>query len=349
LARLTCALLVTALLAAGCGSSTATKVKQRPTPRPLPAQASPDPTPSPDPSPSPAPPSPVAPVMVPQVVAPPPPPPRPAPVFGFDFSPYTQGDGPGFAVPDSRITSLLGVLRGRSTWIKVAGSTGGLANIPRLAHEMGFKVAAAAYINGDPSFDAAEVAQLEKSIKAGYVDLAMVGSEAVWDHFITADALAAEMDTVRGDIRGVSSVPVTTVEPDQSWFDHPQLAQHADVVVANVTPFSFHVPYSQSLAWVQQHYNRLVHATGKTVYIGETEWASEGGSFGGAVANPYNSARYFAAIEHWARPNHVGVFYFEAFDEPWLSQSDSSYGPHWGVFTTSGAIKPGMEDGFLTP
>jgi len=259
------------------------------------------------------------------------------------------GDSPGSPVPDSRIVSLLSVLRGKTAWIKIGGSTNGMTNVPRIAKSMGFKVAATAYLNGDAQSEASEINQLESDIRAGYVDLAMVGSEAVWVHVKTADQLAALMDQVRADTG--RRVPVGTVEPDQAWFDHPVLAQHADVVVANITPFSFHVSFDQSLPWLQDHYQRLQRSTGRTVYIGETEWATDGGYFkpGGPVANLPYATRYFAAVEHWARSNHVGVFYFEAFDEPWLSSADSVFGPHWGVFTSQGIMKPGMGAGFQTP
>lgn len=331
-------LLLFALAAGGCGQAQVS-AKPRPVPSPSPATSS---LPSDSPSAGT-----VAATAAPTVVAQPPPSPVFAPVFGFDFSPFTVGDRPGDDVPDSRITSLLGVLKGRSAWVKIGSVTGGEANVPRIAKSMGFKVAATAYLSGDAAHDTPEVQQLEADINAGYVDLAMVGSEAVWIHAITAEALATEMDTVRSDIK--ARVPVATVEPDQAWFDHPILAQHADVVVANITPFSFHVPYDHALAWFKDRYAKLQQLSGRTVYVGETEWASAGGDFGGSIANQYYATHYFAAIEHWARPNHVGVFYFEAFDEPWLSSTDSKYGPHWGVFTSAGVLKSGMEDGFLTP
>jgi GPH family glycoside/pentoside/hexuronide:cation symporter len=260
-----------------------------------------------------------------------------------------MGDGPGSVVPDERISSLLGILRGKTTWIKIGGSTGAMTNVPRIAHSMGFKVAATAYLNGDANTETAEIHQLEANVMAGYVDLALVGSEAVWIKVKTADALGALMDQVRGDIG--RRVSVGTTEPDQAWFDNPGLAQHADLVVANITPFSFHVSYDRSMGWLQDRYGRLQRQTGKPVFIGETEWATDGGYFnpGGPTANLYYATRYFANVEHWARPNHVIVFYFEAFDEPWLSKADSVFGPHWGVFTSQGAMKPGMEGGFQTP
>jgi len=287
------------------------------------------------------------------VAAAPPPPPSAAQIFGVDFSPYTVGDGPGAAVPDSRIQTQLAALRGKTQWIKIAGVTGGLADVPQIAHGMGFHVAAAAYVNTDAKFNQAEYDQLLADVRAGYIDLALIGSEAVWDHFMGANDLAARMNQFRSDIRAFSRIPVATVEPDQAWLDNPVLGTNTDVVVANVTPFSFAVPYGQALGWFQQHYYALANRYHKPVFVGETEWPSDGGAFCGrtscAVANAANAAGYFAAIEHWARPRGINVFYFEAFDEPWLQQADSKYGPHWGIFTSAGQMKPGMDQGFLTP
>jgi glucan 1,3-beta-glucosidase len=266
------------------------------------------------------------------------------PVFGFNYGPYTAGDAPGARVPDARIKARLRILKGKARWIKVPAVSGGIANVPQIAHRMGFKVAASAYITNDPKLEAAEIKQLEIDINNGWVDLAAVGNESVWQKFKTVPQLEADLDRVRSDVRG--RVPLTTIEPDLVWMQHPELAQHVDVVVANITPFSLEHPYPEALSYVTKSYADLGQLTHKQVWIGETEWATEGGLHGSALANLDNATNYFAQVEHWARQNKVKMFYFEAFDEPWLGKIERGFGDHWGVFTSTGSLKHGMARGF---
>jgi len=265
------------------------------------------------------------------------------PVYGVDYGPWTQGDQPGPQVPDDRIRQQLQVLKGRSTWIKIGGSTGGVENAPKIAHELGFKVASTAYINGKPADEAAEIAKLEENVKAGYVDLAIVGNEAVHNSLVKPAALAEMLKRVRQDTGG--KVPVATVEPAKELIANPVLVQSSDVVIANITPFSFHIPEAQALAWIQDNYKQVQAAAGgKEVRLGETEWPSEGGAFGsGVVASQENQVAFMSSVVSWSRQNKVGVFLFEAFDEPWLKQVDSSFGPHWGLWSDDLTLKPGLE------
>lgn len=280
-----------------------------------------------------------------------PPPPAAHPIFGVDYSPYTRpGEAPQAPVPDSRIRAQLQELVGKVLWIKVVGTGGGLANIPRIAHGMGLKVAEAAVLTPDAGATATEIRQLEDNVRNGYVDIALVGSETVFTNTLPAAAVVRYMNQVRSDLGG--RVPVSTVEParDPMLSGKPTLLQYtslihaSDVVFANITPFSYKLGLEESLASLKRTYQAVVRAAGgKRVYIGETEWATEGGPFGAAVASPQNAATYFKLVEDWARANDVGVFYFEAFDEPWLTAGDAKFGPHWGIFTGDGTLKPGFD------
>lgn len=269
------------------------------------------------------------------------------PVFGLDYGPYTVGDGPGDMVPDSRVEQLLTVLKGKVRWIKVPGASAGNTNVPRIAHGMGFKVVATAYITGDPKVEEAELKQLKIDIDNKWIDVAVLGSESIWVKAKTAPDLEAELDHLRTYIHG--RLPLTTVEPNVVWIQHPDLVQHVDLVMANITPFSYQKPFNEALSYVNTSYAELVNKTHKEVWIGETEWATQGGLFGQALANPETAANYFTAIEKWSRGNKVKMFYFEAFDEPWLGKLEPPFGDHWGVFTKDGSLKEGMDRGFSPP
>lgn len=276
-------------------------------------------------------------------------PPGVAPVYGLDYGPYTEGDAPPATVPEALVRHHLSLLRGRTSWIKVVGVSHGQRDIPRLAHQMGFQVAAAAWISGNPGEDAREMAQLEEDVRRGCVQLAIVGSEAIHDHAVTTAQLVADLDRVRRDLNG--RVPVATVEPDRETLANPELMAHEDVVMVNIPPISYQdvigtdpgpAAVQRGLAYVASVYAQLQRAAGtRPVAIGETEWASAGFP----VTTPANAAAYFVGVERWARAHHVPCFYFEVFDEPWLGQFNA-VGAHWGVFTADGTLKPGMAAGF---
>lgn len=89
-------------------------------------------------------------------------------------------------------------------------------------------------------------------------------------------------------------------------------------------------------------YSSVVNASGgKPVYGSETGWPSSGNTVGLAVPNAKNAAYYYLAFNSWVRAKDVKTFYFEGFDEPWKT-AEGPQGAHWGVHTTSGALKPGM-------
>lgn len=276
------------------------------------------------------------------------PPVKTVPVFGFNYGPYTAGDGPGAVVPDARIEKMLTILKGKALWIKVPDVSGGIANIPRIAHRLGFKVVASVYINKDnPAGEEAGIKQLEIDIDNGWVDVATVGDESVWGKYKTVPQLEADLDRVRSYIHG--RLPLTTIEPDLVWMQHPELAQHVDLVMANITPFSLEHPYSEALSYLTKSYADLGQLTGKEVWIGETEWATDGGLHGAALADLDTASKYFAEVEHWARQNKVKMFYYQAFDEPYEGKIEAPFGDHWGVFTAEGVLKKGMQSGFSPP
>ena len=262
------------------------------------------------------------------------------PVFGLDFGPYTQaGQGPGGPqYPDAKqILSLLGMLRGKAFWVKLAGSRGGLEPAPQIAKKLGFRVAEAAYLacpgppapcssdGTDHSTDnTAEIAQLEQNISAGYVDIAVVGSEPVWhDQFGYSGAdVAALINKVRCDTSipannpgtifqcsGRPGVAYTTVEPDKllrqgsptgiyGAADVAAEMQASDLYVANIPPWNYGDTIDQAMPDVESRYsvitnfwnnNRKTGTPSGAVYIGETEWPSSCDPYAVLAGQPLNS------------------------------------------------------------
>ena len=265
------------------------------------------------------------------------------PIYGLDLGLHAlSGTSDRDPVPDSEVVRLLSVLQGRTQWVRLYDITPPFQGVPKIAHDMGFKVAASVLLSKSLSLNAYPLGILVDEVNKGYVDYALVGSEEVHVNQLTAAQEVGYIQDVKQQLHG--KVPVGTVEPDRELLAHPELMRACDLVLANIPPISYGVSLEKSLDYIKAEYAQLVAAAGGVqVGIGETEWPSEG--FGSTVTN---EAKYFNDVESWSRAASVKTFYFEAFDEPWLGQFNA-VGPHWGLWTTSLELKPGMETVFARP
>jgi exo-beta-1,3-glucanase (GH17 family) len=270
------------------------------------------------------------------------------PIYGVDLGIHVlSGTGGEDPVSDADIVKLLTVLQGRTQWIRVYNVLGAAKDVPRLAHQMGFKVAAQSPLDARHDVSETQLKSFYTMVNQGFVDLAVIGNEQVHIKSMTSPQLIGYINEAKAAIGG--KVPVATVEPDKELLAHPEIMQACDVVLANIPPISYGIPPDQALDYIQKTYAQLSSMSGgHEVRIGETEWPSGGDRplvAGKPFVGPQIAATYFTQVETWARQNNVGVFYFEAFDEPWLGQFDS-VGSHWGIFTSQLTLKPGFEGVF---
>jgi exo-beta-1,3-glucanase (GH17 family) len=300
-------------------------------------------------------------------------------VFGMDFEPFTlPGQSPiGGAIPDdAQLKSLLGVLRGRTAWLKTSGSSAAQERIPCLAHAMGFKVAATAFLNGNAD-DQAELGRLEANISAGCVELAVVGNEAVWHELLSGTQSATYIKQVRCDTTPPSRPPCSgrpgvmygAAEPDELYragspgqkygaADVEAEMAASDIFLTNIPAFNYGDTLAAAAADVPSRYQAISQVatrltrTHARAWIGESEWPSGCEQFGHADwckdprATPTSAAAYFKQFETWAGSAGVHTFYYEAFDNAWAGRFDLGYGNHWGVFDASGKLHQGFEQGF---
>lgn len=264
------------------------------------------------------------------------------PIYGIDLGLHVlSGKGDHDPVPDAEVTRLLAVLKGRVQWVRLYDIVPPFQNVAKIAHEMGFKVAASVLLNADLSLNQYPINILVDAVNNGYVDYALVGNEEIHVKQLTAAQEVGYIKDVKQRLNG--KVPVGTVEPDRELLAHPEVMKACDMVLANIPPISYGVPLEKSLDYIKSEYAQLVAAAGGSeVGIGETEWPSEG--FGSSVSQ---EAKYFADVETWSRAQSVKTFYFEAFDEPWLGQFNA-VGPHWGIWTADLQLKAGMASVFAT-
>ena len=280
-------------------------------------------------------------------------------VYGLDFGPYTlPTESVGAPVSTAQITTLLQSIAPYTKWVRTYSSTNGLQNVCPIAHSLGLKCAAGAWINGvtaGPITDQTEVDALITLVQNGDADLAVVGSGALsrYDNGeggVGSATLAGYISQVRTATQQQNPVvPVTTADTYGELLNNlGPLSPLIDIVFVNIYPMYQDIPLGDSISWIDSWYQLLTSAYGKTVLLSETGWAAAGNAFGPAIPSPVNSAMYLIGFVSWARANGVGYFLFEAFDEPGKSVGDTAgEQAHFGLWDLDSngnpQLKPGMQ------
>lgn len=271
---------------------------------------------------------------------------------GLNFSPYLDGQNPDFGsfVSESQIRERMTIIAPFTRWVRSFGCGSGIEKTGLVAHELGLKIAASAWISRDSQQNQAQIACLIQQANAGYVDMAIVGSETLIRNDVTSTELIQYLQQVKQAIP--ATIPVTTADVYSSLIAHPELATATDLIFANIYPFWEGYPITGSVAVLDQAYNQLINAfPSQTVMISETGWPGCG-EFGQAVGSIENEAQYFSQVISWARTKNVTVFYFDAFDETWKTAKEGPQGACWGLWDKNGQIKGGIKsvfDGAVQP
>jgi glycoside/pentoside/hexuronide:cation symporter, GPH family len=257
---------------------------------------------------------------------------RKAPALsGLCFSPY-QGEDRSSASPVGPMIETIAPYAGG---IRTFGSTGEWAEATEVARRHGLYTAAGAGIWSDRRQNAREVAGLVELVKAGNVDLAVVGDELLMWEILPEDKLISYIEEVRA-----AGVPTATSDSWDEFISRPGLMEAVDVVVINVFPFWEGISVSEAVEYIDNIYETVKSKAGGKEVIVETGWPSAGEPKEEAVPGPVNAARFLNDFTSWARAKGVRYFYFEAFDEPWKLEVEGPVGPHWGLWDKDGAIKP---------
>jgi exo-beta-1,3-glucanase (GH17 family) len=268
---------------------------------------------------------------------------NPPPVYGLGFSAYTGVQDPnlGFILTETQIKERLEIIAPYTAWIRTFGSSLGMEHAAETAYELGLLTAVGAWLDGDDATNDEEMNNLISAAQAGFVDLAIVGSETIYRGDLTVDELIGYIERFRLAVPGV---PVTTAETYDVWLHNADLIDAVDVVMANYYPYWEGIHIDQAMSYVHnRHQMVVVKAEGKNVIVSETGWPSEGDTIGQAVPTPENAVFYFLNFVSWASAEGVDYFYFEAFDEPWKAKYEGPQGAHWGVWDEDGNLKDEME------
>lgn len=260
-------------------------------------------------------------------------------IHGICFSIYEDNQDPAkkSQISEQQIRERLAIIKPYAEWIRIFSCTCGHEQIPRIAHEMGFKTLVGAWLDADRAMNEEEIQGLIDLAAKGFVDLAAVGNEVIYRGDLPEDELIRYLTRVKEQI---PHILVGYVDSYYIFRDHPNVAAACDMVLANCYPYWESCALDQSIGYMREMYQTAIRAAnGKKVIISETGWPSAGGHRGDAVPSLENLAHYFVNTFQWASEDAVDIFYFTSFDEQWKAQQEGDCGAHWGLWTSEGNFK----------
>lgn len=242
-------------------------------------------------------------------------------------------------ISESQIRELIEKAAPYTTWVRTWGSTNGLEHVGRIAHEYGLKAAVGAWLSSDLAVNEVQINSLIAIGQAGEADLLIVGSEVLLRHDLTENQLIEYINRAQ---EAVPEIPVATSDTYAELLEHPAVINAGDVVLPNYYPYWEGKRIDLAAYFINLWHKQVVaKANGKPVIVSETGWPSAGPARGDAVPSEENAAFFFLNFVSWAKALNVDYFYFEAFDEPW--KGEGGVGAHWGILTSDGSLKTGME------
>jgi exo-beta-1,3-glucanase (GH17 family) len=195
---------------------------------------------------------------------------------GCGFSPYVDGQSPdtGGTVTSAQLRNRLNLISPYCEWIRFYGTSSDLLNGPRLASQLGHKVACGAWIGTSATENQTQITNLISI--ARYCDTLIVGNEVLLRGDQTPTALIAYMNQVKA---AVPFKPVTTADVDWALINNPNVIAASDVVYTNIHPWWQGFPVAGAVSKLYEDYLNLQSvAQGKEVVIAETGWRSFGGN-----------------------------------------------------------------------
>ena len=258
-------------------------------------------------------------------------------LHGLCFSPYLEGQAPGFAVGEAQIRERLSVIKSHTGWVRTFSCTDGHEQTPRIAHELGLKTLVGAWLGTDREANTRELQGVIEVARAGHADIVAVGNEVLLREDMGEDELLGCLEQVRRELPGV---PVGYVDAYYLFEKHPRITAACDVVLTNCYPFWEGCPREHAVAYMQDMFARTrAAAPGKRIIVSETGWPDQGSAFHGSVPSREGAMRYLVDTCNWARAEGVELFYFAAFDEAWKIGAEGDVGAFWGLWDKDGQPK----------
>lgn len=275
-------------------------------------------------------------------------------IHGLDFSPFVEaGQNPdqGSVVSQAQVNRLVDIIAPKIEWLRTYGSCSGNQFAPPRAKQLGLSVAIGIWLSSNLTANETEITAAVNLANSGYADMLVVGTEVLYRGDLTAQQLIDYINRVRALV----NVPVATADTYGNLLGNQAVMDACDVILADIYPFWEGVAVEEAVKSLDMAYRQLTAAApGKQVLVAETGWPTDGNAIGQAVPSLANANFYFLNFVSWAKAKNVDYWYFEAFDEPWKPAKQNpwpptlakSIGTSWGLFTSAGLLKAGMQPVF---
>lgn len=290
--------------------------------------------------------------------------------FGLCYGPYRVGQQPGGAAPSrEQLREDVRILSKHCEMIRVYGAdhfAGDLLDI--IAEEKSsLKVMLGGWLNQEAVYDQEGklvktnegVREANQKEMAALIALANAHRESVVAVLVGNETQVEwsghrmHPRTLIGHIREVRShvaVPVATGDDFNFWNKERsrEVAAEIDFITIHLYALWNGTMLDEAMAWTKNEYQaaRDFHPEIPFV-VGESGWASSKANTGlqGRLmkekAGPEQQVKFLEQLFPWLKAEHVPVFYFSAFDEPWKSGEDAAGAEgHWGLFKESRTPKP---------
>ncbi|MDR1578902.1 MAG: hypothetical protein LBS35_00975, partial [Synergistaceae bacterium] len=209
--------------------------------------------------------------------------------LSLNYSPYTEGLSPekNSRLSAEHIRRQLELIHPYTDTIKIFGVTGELNKIYKIAkEEFHFRIIGGCWIADYSSANDIrnELDTLIGLADSGYIDIALVGSEAIYRNDLPVSDLISHIQYVRGKIK--SDIPVGTADIFAIFLKYPALAEACDVVGVNIYPFHSGIGADVAVWDLNAAYKSVANAAaGKKIIVTETGWPSAGRPKGAAIPN----------------------------------------------------------------
>lgn len=253
------------------------------------------------------------------------------------YMPYTQE---GTCKPASQVATDIASIRARgfSTVRLYANDCSAAQTVGAACAVSGLKMILGIYVDDDGTGDSVvreQVAELADWGRDNWdlVELVVVGNEALYNDYLSADALAQLIHATRDTLAQAGySGPVTTTEPMSTMERYgATLCPAIDIVTANIHPFfDGRVTAAQAGDFVAEQLARLSRFCNdeKEAFSLETGWPSHGKANGQAVPGVVEQRVAIKGIMRAAGARTV-IASFE--DDVWREPGDLGVEQYWGV------------------
>ncbi len=263
------------------------------------------------------------------------------------YSPYRDGQAPGGAQPtEAQVKEDLMMLKPYVDGVRVYGTDGANAYIPKLCDDLGIDLHIGAWIDGIAS-DEPNVHALAAIVNANHpsIKTAIVGNEVLArsaKNGMTEEKLLALINIFKADFKA-TGVKIAAADTYPQWMmGRPNLAAAVDVVIWHTYGWWSGINVEGAYKLVSGRYNdMLAKYPGKPLILGETGWPSQVDHMSmdmttTAVGNEANQAQFYREALAGMRARNLPMWMFSSIDEKWKGTSgEGEVGAHWGIWDSA--------------